>query len=55
MVLEAKMAAEALAAKVQARIFAGLLGQNLRSQREAESFCSTGVEHDIDDPLHRTH
>lgn len=49
------MTAEALAAKVQARILAVLLYQNLRGQREAESLRSTSVQHDIDDPLHCAH
>lgn len=49
------MTSEALATKVQAGIFAVVLDQNLRSQREAESFSSTSVQHDIDDPLHSTH
>jgi len=54
-ILQAQVPPEALAAEVQARIFAAILDCNLGSQRQAESFSSTSVEHDIDDPFHRTH
>jgi hypothetical protein len=49
------MTAEALATEVQARIFAAVLDYNLRSQRQAQSFSCTSVQHDIYDPFHRTH
>ena len=49
------MTAEALATEVQARIFAAVLYYNLRSQRQAQSFSCTSVEHDIYDSFHRTY